>query len=849
MKKTPLATSFNELALLLKGDFYFDDIHKILYATDASAYREKPLAVAIPKDDSDLIQLIQFTNKHKFSLIPRAAGTSLAGQVVGNGIIVDISKHFNKILEINTKERWVRVQPGVVRDELNMALKEFGLFFGPETSTSNRCMMGGMLGNNACGAHSLIYGSTRDHTKSVKVLLSDGSEAVFKSLTKSEFDKKLKGEKLENKIYQNIHDILSLPENQKEIRDQFPDPNLERRNTGYAIDLLLETEKFSESISPFNFAKLLAGSEGTLAFTTEITFNLVPLPPKHNALVCVHLNSVEEALEANLIALKHQPVSIELMDKAIMDLTKSNKEQAKNRFFMVGDPGAILIVEFAENDADKLLEKSTKMEEEMKAASFGFHFPVVTGKDISKVWNLRKAGLGVLSNMVGDAKPVPVIEDTAVLPELLPAFIADIMLMLDKYQKPCVYYAHIATGELHLRPVLDLKDPTDIDLFHKIAHDTAVLVKKYRGSLSGEHGDGRLRGEFIPIVLGERNLELFKQIKQAWDPNYIFNPGKITETPKMNSSLRFDGIEPDRQIETIFRFDHGPGILRSAERCNGSGDCRKSAEIGGTMCPSYQATRNEKNTTRARANILREFLSRSKKENPFDHQEIYEVLDLCLSCKACKSECPSNVDVAKLKAEFLQHYYDEHGVPLRSNLIAHISSLNKISSIFPRIYNAVFQNDTISKIMMKTLGFSTKRKMPALYHMSLDKWFKKNNSSQKDSKNIVYLFNDEFTRYNDTEIGIKTIQLLNKLGYRVLIPKHKESGRTFLSKGLLRKAKVLAEDNVTLLSKLISKDRPLVGIEPSTILSFRDEYPELVKEELIKAAQDLAALDSLKNSA
>jgi len=840
MEKASSSVSFNELKASLKGDLFFDEMHKILYATDASAYREKPLAVAIPKNEDDIIQLINFANKYQLSLIPRAAGTSLAGQVVGNGIIVDISKYFNKILEINPEKRWVKVQPGVVRDELNLAVAKYGLFFGPETSTSNRCMMGGMLGNNACGAHSLVYGSTRDHTLSVDVILSDGSKAIFSALTKKQFEQKLSAQNLEGKIYQNVNEILSNSENQIEIREQFPDPKLERRNTGYALDLLLQTEIFSDSISPFNFSKLLAGSEGTLAFTTAIKLNLVPLPPKNKALICVHLASVEEALKANLIALKHQPVSIELMDKAIMDLTKTNKEQIKNRFFVIGDPGAILIVEFAEENPDVLIQKAKNMEADMLAKSYGFHFPMVTGKDITKVWNLRKAGLGILSNMVGDGKPAPVIEDTAVNPELLPDFIADINLMLAKYKKSCVYYAHIATGELHLRPILNLKDPQDIVLFHSIAEETAYIVKKYRGSLSGEHGDGRLRGEFISIVLGEKNLELFKKIKQTWDPNHIFNPGKITATPQMNTSLRYDGLKESKEIETIFRFDNGPGILRSAERCNGSGDCRKSAVIGGTMCPSYQATRNEKNTTRARANILREFLSRSKKDNPFDHQEIYEVLDLCLSCKACKSECPSNVDVAKLKAEFLQHYYDEHGVPFRSNLIAHISLLNKISSLFPRLYNAVFQNITVSKIMMKTLGFSENRKMPSLYKTTLDKWLSKHLASQKESKNVVYLFNDEFTRYNDTEIGITTIKLLNRLGYKVMIPKHKESGRAFLSKGLIRKAKQIAEKNVQLLAPIITKESPLVGIEPSTILTFRDEYPELVGEKLISQAKRLS---------
>ncbi len=836
---TLLLSRFKELKISLKGDFYWDDTYQILYATDASAYREKPLAVAIPKDKEDLKKLILFAQKNHLSLIPRAAGTSLAGQVVGGGIVVDISKYFTKIIEINIPEKWVRVEPGVVRDELNNIVSKHGLFFAPETSTSNRCMMGGMLGNNACGAHSLIYGSTRDHTLGVKALLSDATEVEFGDLSKQEFKSKILGDKLENRIYQNIDQILSNSGNRKEIEEQFPDAKLRRRNTGYALDLLLQNEVFTaHSEQPFNFSKLLAGSEGTLAFTTEIKLNLVELPPAKKVLVCVHLKSIKDALEANLIALKHKPVSIELMDKAIMDLTKANKAQAKNRFFVDGDPAAILIVEFAEKSQEEIDLKVMAMEAEMWQLDYGYSFPVVSGDDILKVWDLRKAGLGLLSNMVGDAKPVPVIEDTAVDPEVLPQYIAEIDQMLAKYNKSCVYYAHIATGELHLRPVLNLKDKKDVEIFYKIAKDTARIVKKYRGSISGEHGDGRLRGEFISIVLGEKNLALFKDLKKTWDPNHIFNPGKITDTPKMNTSLRFEGIK-EKEIETHFRFDNGPGILRAAERCNGSGDCRKSVEMGGTMCPSYQATRDEKNTTRARANILREYLSRSPKENPFDHQEVYEVLDLCLSCKACKSECPSNVDVTKLKAEFLQHYYDIHGVPLRSNLIAHITSVNRISAFFPSIYNALMQNAFISRLAMNILGFAPERKMPVLYKETLEKWFAKHLQKETENKRTIYLFNDEFTRYNDTEIGIKTILLLNKLGYQVLIPKHKESGRTFLSKGLLRKAKKLAEDNVKLLSPLINKDNVLVGIEPSTILSFRDEYPELVSEDLIEKAKIL----------
>lgn len=839
-ENTKIRFALEELRKAFRGDIYLDELQRIAYATDASAYREKPLAVTRPKDISDLKLLIRFANENKTALIPRAAGTSLAGQVVGNGIIVDISKYFTEIIEINIDEQWARVQPGVVLDELNQKLAGFNLFFAPETSTSNRCMLGGMLGNNSCGAHSLIYGSTRNHTLEVDCLLSDGSDAKFKALSKEEFESKRKGETLENKLYQNIYEILSSKENQANIRREFPDPKIERRNTGYAIDILLETEIFSEGNEKFNFSKLLAGSEGTLAFTTEIKLNLEPLPPKYSALVCVHLNSIEQALRANLIALKHKPFSIELIDKAILDLTKKNKQQAENRFFVKGDPAALLIVEFTEDEFSTIEKKAQLMQAEMEAAAYGFHFPLVSGNDIKKVWNLRKAGLGVLSNMPGDELPVPVIEDTAVNPEVLPEYIEEFEQILKKYGKSCVYYAHIATGELHLRPILNLKNEADVALFYTIALETAHLVKKYRGSLSGEHGDGRLRGEFIPLMIGESNFELLKSIKDTWDPNRIFNPGKITETPKMNTHLRYKSVAKAENLQTVFRFDQGPGILRAAEQCTGSGDCRKSHLIGGSMCPSYQATKDERNSTRARANMLREVLTQSNKANPFDQKELYEVMDLCLSCKACKSECPSNVDVTKLKAEFLQHYYDEHGVPLRSWLIANISKINALTIPFHPFINAVYKNKFISGLVQKTIGFSSKRKMPLLYKTTLEKWFAKQKLEKFNSKGKVYFFNDEFTRFNDTEIGIKAILLLTKLGYEISIPQHLESGRTFLSKGLLRKAKKLANQNVLFLADLVSDQHPLIGIEPSTILTFRDEYPELVDENLIPKAKSLA---------
>ncbi len=833
-----------QLAQDLEGDFFDDVTMRTLYATDASAYREMPLAVAIPKTFADIQKLIAFANKQKTSLIPRTAGTSLAGQVVGKGIIVDVSKHFTQILELNTAEKWVRVQPGVIRDELNMFLKPHGLFFGPETSTANRAMIGGMVGNNSCGSNSVVYRSTREHLLEIKALLSDGSQVEFKSLSIDEFHSKCEGSTLEAEIYKSIRSMLSNYENQVEIRKEFPKKSVERRNTGYAIDMLLETAPFTAGETDFNFCKLIAGSEGTLAFITEIKLNVVPLPPKEVGLLCVHFNSIDESLRANLIGLKYKPSASELIDHYILDCTKENKEQAKNRFFVQGDPGAILVIEFARETREEINNIAKQVEEEMRAAGLGYHFPLLFGEDSKKIWTLRKAGLGLLSNLPGDEKAVPVIEDTAVDVNDLPDFIRDFNEVLKKHNLYSVHYAHAGSGEIHLRPIINLKTKEGNQQFRIIAEEIATLVKKYNGSLSGEHGDGRLRGEFIKQMVGEKNYLLLKDVKRIWDPLNIFNPNKIVDTPPMDTMLRYTPGQQTPAFKSIFRF-HNQDVLQHAEQCNGSGDCRKTQLSGGTMCPSFMATRNEKDTTRARANILREFLTNSDKLNRFDHKEIYEVMDLCLSCKGCKSECPSNVDVAKLKAEFMQHYYDANGVPLRSKLIANFSRSAKLGAIMPGLYNFVMTNNAISSLVKKISGFATKRSMPTMYKTTLKKWYTNRKMDAKSVKTEtstgkVYLFCDEFTNYNDTEIGIKAIELLEKLGYEVIIPTHIESGRTWISKGLIRKAKEIVNKNITLLHSLITEETPLIGIEPSAILTFRDEYIDLASDELFETAKALA---------
>ncbi len=835
--------ALQQLAATMEGDIYYDTVMRTLYATDASAYREMPLAVAIPKSVSDLQQLIAFAKSNKTSLIPRTAGTSLAGQVVGNGMVVDVSKYFTNIIELNKEEKWVRVQPGVIRDELNLFLKPYGLFFGPETSTANRAMMGGMVGNNSCGSNSVVYRSTREHLLEVKALLSDGSEAIFNAVSLDAFHQKCEGTGLEASLYKNIRRQLSNYDNQLAIRKEFPKKSVERRNTGYAIDLLLETAPFTAGGPVFNFCTLIAGSEGTLAFITEIKLNVVPLPPKETGLLCVHFNSIDESLRANLIALRFDVSACELIDHYILECTKNNIEQQKNRFFVQGDPGAILVIEFSRETKEEVSEAAKACEEAMRAGGLGYHYPLLTGDDTKKIWTLRKAGLGLLGNLPGNEKAVPVIEDTAVDVNDLPAYIREFNLILKKYNLFSVHYAHAGSGELHLRPIINLKTAEGNILFRKIAEEIATLVKKYQGSLSGEHGDGRLRGEFIPQMIGARNYELLKEVKNTWDPQHIFNPGKITDTPPMNTMLRYEPGQQTPAFKTIFRF-HNQDILQHAEQCNGSGDCRKTPLSGGTMCPSYMATRNEKDTTRARANILREFLTHSDKINRFDHKEIYEVMDLCLSCKGCKSECPSNVDVAKLKAEFLQHYYDAQGVPFRSKLIAGFSKSARIGSLWPAAYNFFVSNKITGSFIKKMAGFAVERSMPELYKTTLAKWMKDRKSKDSNSANRkerkVYLFCDEFTNYNDSAIGIAAVNLMERLGYEVIIPDHMESGRAWLSKGLLREAQKIANRNISLLYPVISADTPLIGIEPSAILTFRDEYIDLASDDQLEAAKALS---------
>nr|WP_315163646.1 FAD-linked oxidase C-terminal domain-containing protein [uncultured Flavobacterium sp.] len=826
-----------QLSQSLEGTLLYDELHKTIYSTDASVYKIKPQAVALPKTVDDICKLIEFANANKISITPRTAGTSLAGQTVGSGIIVDVSKHFTKIVSFDADKKTVTVQPGVIRDELNLFLKPHGLFFGPNTSTTNRCMIGGMVGNNSSGTTSIRYGVTRDKIIEIKAILSDGSPVVFKELSSSEFLEKTKGDSLESKIYKTIYDELSVVENQIEILKEFPKPEIHRRNTGYAIDLLLKSELFSGTEKTINLGKLLCGSEGTLAFTTEITLKVDDLPPANNVMVVAHFHTIKESLEAVVTAMKHHLYTCEMMDDTILNCTKTNREQAKNRFFIQGDPKAVIMLEVASHSMEDAELQADDLIADLEKNNFGYALPKIYGSDIDKINDLRKAGLGLLGSIVGDDKAADSIEDTAVELHDLPNYIEEFAAMMRKYNQEAIYYAHAGAGEIHLRPVLNLKKKEDLKLFRIIATEVAVLVKKYRGSLSGEHGDGIVRGEFLPFMIGETNYNLLKRIKNAFDPNAILNKGKIIDTPKMDENLRMVAGRVEPEIQTIQDFSDSMGILRAAEKCNGSGDCRKMPSAGGTLCPSYRATRNEKDTTRARANALREYLTNSDKENKFDYDELYKVFELCVSCKACASECPSNVDVASLKAEFLYQYQKANGFSLRNKIFAFNAKLNNLGSITPKLTNYMVNLPFVKNKM----GIASKRQVPLLAPKTFRKWHEKNvNTIQNGSfpNGKIYLFCDEFTNFYDVSVGIDAFELLTKLGYEVLIIDHEESGRSFISKGFLEQAKAIATINVDIFASIITDDCPLVGIEPSAILTFRDEYLRLADDK--ESAQNIS---------
>jgi FAD/FMN-containing dehydrogenase/Fe-S oxidoreductase len=834
-RKTP---AWNDLKTSLGDRLHTDHLTRVLYATDASVYRKLPLAVAYPKDSTDVQSIVAFCRKNSVAFIPRTAGTSLAGQCVGEGLVVDFSRFMTKIFEVNKAEKWVLLEPGVIRDELNEFVKKDGLFFGPNTSTANRCMMGGMVGNNSSGTTSIRYGVTRDKVIELEAVLSDGSLATFGEMNARELTGALQSDTLRSKILRALIDELSPPETRREIEERFPKREIHRRNTGYAIDILAAMQPFNPAGEAFNAAKLIAGSEGTLCAITKIKLQLDNLPPPFEAVVCAHFSSVHEAMVATVEAMKSKPFACEVMDKTILDLTKGNPEQAENRFFVEGDPGAILCVELRADCEEALNRACDELVGHLKNLELGFAYPVVKSPETARVWTLRAAGLGVLSNLKGKAKPVAFVEDTAVAVNDLPQYIDEFEKLMDSFGQQAVYYAHAGAGELHLRPVLDLKSKKGRDEFRQIGEASAKLVKKYRGSLSGEHGDGRVRAEFIPDMIGEKNYALLKRIKKIWDPTNIFNPGKIVDPDPMDADFRYEENQRSFDYPTFFNFSEEGNMLELAEKCNGSGDCRKLPYTAATMCPSYHATRNEKDTTRARANVLREVLTRSPHAAfPFDNDEVHEVLDLCISCKACKRECPSSVDMSLLKMEADYHYYRRNGLPKRNKFFGSFHKKAKWGSALAPVSNLLTGSTFLMKIFKSKFGIAPNRSIP--------KFSGKKATSRLKSKAVkspdFVLYVDEFTQYQDAHIAEAAGEFFKKLNFSFDVV-YAASGRAYFSKSMLPEAKECAEEILRKLKPYVEEKIPIVGLEPSGILGFRDEFKRLFVNEKKSLADKLSSL-------
>lgn len=814
-----------------------DKLSRTLYAQDASMYEEMPEAVAFPKSAADIKAIVTKCASETTPITARAAGTSLAGQTTGGGIIMDTGRFMDEIIEVDAVNKTARVQPGVIRDVLNASVKKHKLLFGPDTSTTNRCMLGGMIGNNSSGSFSIQFGTTRDQLHSVNCILSDGSEVVFGPLSDDELSLKRSLATLEGKIYDGICQILE--QNTALIREKYPHASIIRRNTGYALDVLLDMSPFTKGGPPFNLAKFICGSEGTLAMTTEATVTLSELDSE-KILVVPQFHSIRSAMEATVRAVAEKPSAVELIDHIIMDATKGNREHVHNRFFLEGEPNCLLIIELSGNDALVLKEKAKNLQTSLLEHG-AYAAPILDDADeMRRVWDLRKAGLGLLMGLASDAKTPTFCEDTAVRVEDLPNYIDEFTALIKKHNTSCVYYAHASVGELHLRPVINLKKQEGLETMKVMAEEVAHLVAKYKGSLSGEHGDGRARAPYMDIIYGNEVVQLFEQVKDLFDPKGIFNPGKIVRAKPIDHGLRFDPSYVKPTIPTVFKFKKELGFVESTEMCNGAGVCRKLSISGGTMCPSYMATKDEKDSTRGRANIFRKVF---EGENPegFKSKELKEALSLCLSCKACKTECPANVDMARMKSEFDHGRHLVEGLSLAERFYGDAGKVYPLAQKFAPIVNAINRTSLMKSVLESAIGLHKSRTLPDFETVSFKQWWKKRQADRKQSTKKVLLFVDLFTNAHESQIAKDALTVIEALGYEVALYEGLESGRPQLSKGLLDNFKQLAATNVTALTPYINNNYQIVGLEPSEILTLRDEYLDIFEDDTHQKAEAIAA--------
>jgi len=813
-----------ELTKHVTGEVRFDRHTRALYSTDASIYEIEPLGVVIPKSADDLQATVEIAHQHGVPIIPRGGGTSIVGNAIGAGIIIDCSKYLNRILEVNEEEKWVRVQPGVVLDQLNQHLKSKGLLFGPDVATSSRANVGGMMGNNSCGAHSISYGKTVDHVLEMDVFLSNGDKAHLRSLTRQEWLQHLGREDFLGAIYRCVDSVVC--ENREEIERRFP--KILRRVAGYNLDEFVRN-------THNNLARLIVGSEGTLALVHEAKLNLVRLK-KHRTLAVVHFNDMFSALDAVSACLEFKPAAVELLDRYIIDLTRSTMEYARRLTFVDGYPEVLLLVEFESDSRREVLHKLERFDEFLKKQHIGYTCcKAATEAQQDDVWYIRKAGLGLLMGTKADRKPIGFIEDSAVAPEKLPAYIQRFDEIVRSFGTTAAYYAHASVGCLHIRPMLNLKKRDDVEIMAKMAEAVSSLALEFGGTISGEHGDGLAHSCWNEKMFGTKLYEAFRDVKHAFDPKNIMNPGKIVDAQFLTENFRRVPSGDFTPVQPFFRYEPEGGFLKAVELCNGNGFCRK--KDGGSMCPSYMVTLEEEQSTRGRANALRAILAGRLPAEEFSGEALYRTMELCVGCKGCQGECPTNVDMAKLKVEFLYHYHKKHGLPMRDKLFGDIAHLSKIGSMTAPLSNWLLKIPPKRWAMQAILGIHHKRKLPTFHRRTLEKWFRKHRRSRSaaNGQRKVVFFHDTFVNHNDPDIGKAAIKLLEAAGFEVELAQKKCCGRPFISKGMLDEARECAQYNVDQLYEYAARGIPIVGLEPSCMLTFREEYPDMLDGPRVQA--------------
>ena len=809
----------DELNLQVQGEVRFDKMSRALWSTDASIYQIEPVGVVLPKTKDDIIAVLETAQKYGVSVLPRGGGTSLAGQTVGESIVLDFSRYMRDVVEINPEEGWVRTQPGIILDELNRILAPHNVLFAPDPSTSSRGNVGGALGNNSCGAHSIMWGKTVDNVHELDVILSNGDTTTFGQLSGDSLEAKMRGSGFEGDIYRSLFEIGEG--NRDEILSRYP--KIQRRVSGYNLDEFV-------SGSNFNMARFVVGSEGTLVTITEAKLRVVPVP-KYKGLAVLHCMELIESMEATVAALDLDPSAIELIGSMIIRQAQSNLSYSRITDFIEGEPEALLAIELVANSEKELAHKFDLLKEMISKGGWGYSLVWLTkDADQEKVWDVRKAGLGLMMNVPGDAKPLPFVEDTAVSPHVLPDFVRRFDSIVRKHGTEAGYYGHASVGCLHIRPLINLKNQEGIDRMVAISDEISDLVLEFGGSMSGEHGDGLVRSGYNEKMFGSQIYQAFRDVKTAFDPKKIMNPGKIVDSPPMTDNLRYGSTYGTLSPQTGFAFAEEGSFATAIEMCNGQGACRKVH--GGTMCPSYMATRDEEHSTRGRANALRAAMSGAIPTDMLTSERLYQVMDLCLECKACKAECPSNVDMAKLKYEFLNIYHQENGYGLNNRFFGNVDLLSKMGAFFAPISNWMMNTSFSKQLLEKTIGIDKRRQLPNFAPQTFQQWFRSrvDTETPKNPKGMVVLFPATTTNYNHPELGIATVNILEKLGYEVILPNSRCCGRPMLSNGMMSQAKANVDFNISSIYPFVEKGAKLVGIEPSCALGFISDFSDLASE-------------------